>query len=65
LTWYSGTVRTVESELLKPLIETFHQFNWQDDNELFYGDWHGTQVPSGTVESELLKPLIETFYQFN
>jgi hypothetical protein len=29
------------------------------NTELFYGDWHGTLVPSGTVESEFCGPLIK------
>jgi hypothetical protein len=29
------------------------------NKELFYGDWHGTYVPSGTVESNFFGPLIK------
>jgi hypothetical protein len=30
--------------------------------ELFYDDWHGIRVPSGTVKPDFLEPLIKTLY---
>jgi hypothetical protein len=35
-------------------------FSLKVKKKLFYSDWHGTEVPSGTVESEFLWPLIKT-----
>jgi hypothetical protein len=32
--------------------------------ELFYGDWHGTWVPSGTIESKFYGPLIKEIDRF-
>jgi hypothetical protein len=29
------------------------------NKELFYGDWHGTEVPSGSVEPKYFWPLIK------
>jgi hypothetical protein len=35
-----------------------------NDDELFYGDWHGTMVPSGTIKFDFFEPLITIVYGF-
>jgi hypothetical protein len=32
--------------------------------ELFYGDWHGTMVPSGTIKFDFFEPSIKIIYDF-
>jgi hypothetical protein len=44
----------------KCCFEKYSTCNYAEYYELFYGDWYGTRVPSGTVKSVFLEPLIKT-----